>query len=184
MADPNSQRLAAATTDVPATQHQAAVTAPQSHRGALGFFAVAAPKQGATMVALSSPQGNPGFAVVPQAAENVAAPASPQGPPGFWVAPEQPGPAPQQGAPVMAQPQGATMMAPPQGATMMAQQQQHFAPAMVPTSQQLMQMLLQAAPMGMMMASMPQQAQAQATVANQPAQGMAPSQSCPCAIRP
>ena len=90
------------------------------------------------MVALSSPQGNPGFAVVPQAAENVAAPASPQGPPGFWVAPEQPGPAPQQGAPVMAQPQGATMMAPPQGATMMAPQQQHFAPAMVPTSQQLM----------------------------------------------
>jgi hypothetical protein len=36
-------------------------------------------------------------------------------------------------------------------------------------------MLVQAAPMGMMMASMPLQAQAQAMVDHQPAQGMAPS---------
>jgi len=75
------------------------------------------------------------------------------------------------------------VMAPPQSATMMAPQQQHFAPAVVPTSQQLMQMLLQAAPMGMLLASMPQQAQAQAQAqpmaAHQPAQGMAPSQSLP-----
>eukprot|EP00267_Zea_mays_P033825 XP_008668301.1 uncharacterized protein LOC100381978 isoform X1 [Zea mays] len=161
--NPDPQPLAAATADDSATQHQAAVTAaPQSTRGALGFFATAEPKQGATMVAPSSPQGVPGFAVVPQAqgVENIAPPASPQGPPGFCVTP---GLAPQQGAPVMAPPQGVTMMAP---------QQQHFAPAMVPGSQQVMQMLLQAL-------QAQAQAQAQAMVAHQPAQGMAPSQCLP-----
>lgn len=176
MADPNSQSqpqtLAAAPTDDSAIQHQAAVTTQQSPQGALGY-AVAAPKQGATMVAPASPQGAPGFAVVPQGAENVAAPASPQGPPGFWVAPEQLAPAPPQGAPVMAPPQGA----------MMAPQQQHFATETVSGSQQGMQMLVQAEAMamGMMMPSMPLQAQtqAQAMVAHTLAQGMAPSQSLP-----
>jgi hypothetical protein len=62
---------------------------------------------------------------------------------------------------------------------MMAPQQQHFAPVLVPDSQQGMQMAVQAASMAMMMASMSQQAQAQAMAAHQPAQGMAPSQPLP-----
>ncbi|RCV12608.1 hypothetical protein SEVIR_2G292900v4 [Setaria viridis] len=169
MAAPNSLQLAAAPGADPAAQQQAAVTAPQSPRGAYGFAAAAAPKQGATMLAPPSPQGAPGFAVVPQGgAHAVAAPGSPQGPPGFWLAPQQGAPAPPQGAPVMAPPQGVTMVAP---------QQQHFAPVLVPGSQQGMQMAIQAASMGMMMASMSQQAQAQAMAAHQQAQGMVQSQS-------
>lgn len=173
MAAPNSQPLAAAPMADSAIQ-QAAVTAPQSTRCAPGVE-TPPPKQGATMVAPPSPQGAPGFAVVPQQAAHVEPPASPQGPPGFWAAPEQVAPTPPQGAPVMAPPQGATMMSP---------QQQHFAPELVPSSQQSMQMAIQAASMGVMMASMPmsllaQAAQAQAMAVHQPTQGMAPSQSLP-----
>ncbi|OEL19777.1 hypothetical protein BAE44_0019203 [Dichanthelium oligosanthes] len=165
MAAPNSQSPAAAQSADPAAQQQAGVTAPQ------GFAAAApAPKQGATMVAPPSPQGAPGFAVVPQGGAHAAAPVSPQGPPGFWVAPQQGAPAP---------PQGASVMVPPHGASMMAPQQQHFAPVMVPGPEQGMHVAYQGAPMGMMMGSMPLQAQAQAMAGHQPAQGMAPSQSLP-----
>ncbi|XP_039822714.1 mediator of RNA polymerase II transcription subunit 15-like isoform X2 [Panicum virgatum] len=166
MASLNSRPLPAGL----AAQQQGAATAPQSPRGAPGFAVAAAEKQGAAMVAAPPyPRGGaPGFAVVPQG----AAPASPQGPPGFWVAPQQSAPAPSQVAPVVAPLQGAIGMAP-------QQQQQHFAPVMVPGSQQGMQMAVQPASMAMMMASMSQQAQAQAMAAHQPAQGMAPSQSLP-----
>ncbi|WVZ65617.1 hypothetical protein U9M48_014949 [Paspalum notatum var. saurae] len=181
MAAPNSQSVSAAPT---ADSEQDAVTAPLSPRGAPGV-AVAAPKQGATMAAPPSPQGSPGFAappspqgapgfaVVPEGAAHVEeAPASPQGPPGFWVAPQEVAPTPPQGAPAMAPPQAATMMAP---------QQQHFAHELVPGTQQGMQMPVQQASMGMIMASLSmslqaQAAQAQAMAVHQPAQGMAPSQ--------
>ncbi|CAL5087224.1 unnamed protein product [Urochloa decumbens] len=159
MAAPNSLPAA----DPASQQYSSAVTAPHSPRGAPApGYAAAAPKQGAAMLAPPSPQGAPGFAVVPQE----VAPASPQGPPGFWMAPQQ-----GQGG---ALPQGAApVMAPPQGTTMMAQQQQHFAPVQVPGSQQGMQMSTQAASMGMLMASISQQAQAQATAARQQAQAQA-----------